>query len=579
MDKFGRTRRYAGSPGTKQQILIPNNLLRTDGTNAMQANMNVNNNDIVNVETIEGDDVTLKSTPASDNSLIPRYMLDVTRGTVNTLFDKQNAPMILKGNATITASSHHDNQSWTKPENLIDNDSSSVWVVHKSEVKTYAWILLELPTPVQIWRCDLHPRPGSQQTTHALTHYFMEGSLDNKSFHKIFESRLKVDRERYIEFGVTPPYKYFKLTCAGNQQYGLSELKLYEAKVKSGSSTVKLHPNGYLVSTPSGLRLDPHGIEVAGITTQLIDVDRINGDKAELVELTIDQNSPNRLRLEAGKISGLIAPVDGGDAVNKKYVDDFRPYKHFLGSHNGSQQAHTVFDFNKLYNDLCVSSAGVLTINDPGILEILMDIWRQASSFETSIILYLGSNSVKVKFRAGEDRTQIFMLKKVSSGFLIKCGTASSNNYVVSFKMKNYITSSGSFDPNTLMFIAVADINSYIPDFGIIEGDILRNDFRHEDGTVTITRDGELKVFIDIMRKDFSKVENYVLRHRYATKPLSSGKEWDPSQYKEYAIDLPIGQHYVKYENTLQVKKTHVLQLFPKEYIEQAYITMKYVLS
>ena len=49
MDKFGRTRRNNGAFGTNQQVLIPNNLLRTDGTNAMQANLDLSNNEIVNV--------------------------------------------------------------------------------------------------------------------------------------------------------------------------------------------------------------------------------------------------------------------------------------------------------------------------------------------------------------------------------------------------------------------------------------------------------------------------------------------------------------------------------------------------
>ena len=47
IDKFGRTKRYTGTSGASQQLLIPNNLLRTDGTNAMQANLDVNNNEIV----------------------------------------------------------------------------------------------------------------------------------------------------------------------------------------------------------------------------------------------------------------------------------------------------------------------------------------------------------------------------------------------------------------------------------------------------------------------------------------------------------------------------------------------------
>ena len=78
IDKFGRTRRYAGAPGSKQQILIPNNLLRTDGTNQMNAELNVGNNDIVNINSLEGHDITLKSNPQGGNSLISKHMLDST---------------------------------------------------------------------------------------------------------------------------------------------------------------------------------------------------------------------------------------------------------------------------------------------------------------------------------------------------------------------------------------------------------------------------------------------------------------------------------------------------------------------
>ena len=50
-DKFGRPKQRSNNV-TNQQILIPKNLLRTDGTNQMNAELNVGNNDIVNVESL-----------------------------------------------------------------------------------------------------------------------------------------------------------------------------------------------------------------------------------------------------------------------------------------------------------------------------------------------------------------------------------------------------------------------------------------------------------------------------------------------------------------------------------------------
>ena len=44
MDKFGRTSEKARTSGAQQQVLIPNNLLRTDKTTAIQINIDVSNN-------------------------------------------------------------------------------------------------------------------------------------------------------------------------------------------------------------------------------------------------------------------------------------------------------------------------------------------------------------------------------------------------------------------------------------------------------------------------------------------------------------------------------------------------------
>ena len=38
-----------------------------------------------------------------------------------------------------------------------------------------------------------------------------------------------MNEDRYLEFDVTPPYKYFRLTYTGRQQFGLRKISLYEA--------------------------------------------------------------------------------------------------------------------------------------------------------------------------------------------------------------------------------------------------------------------------------------------------------------------------------------------------------------
>ena len=229
MDKFGRTKRNPGASGTQQQVLIPNNLLRTDGTNAMQANLDVNNNEIVNVVAIQGDDVLVKSDPKSSDSIVPKYMLDSTNSTIDSLFDKKNLPMNLDSAQITTTSEYGSSGSYGSIQNLIDDDPTSDWIINKDDTNTYVNVTIELSEATRIHRCDLLPRNGKQQTTHTIKHCYLEGSNDNASFTKIFESTEIINITRSYNFNVTLPYKYFKLTCTGNFQFGLSELKLYEA--------------------------------------------------------------------------------------------------------------------------------------------------------------------------------------------------------------------------------------------------------------------------------------------------------------------------------------------------------------
>ena len=240
-DKFGRPKQRSNNI-TNQQILIPNNLLRTDGTNQMNAELNVGNNDIVNVESLEGHDITIKSNPQSRYSLIPKHMLDTTNSLVNSMFDLKTTPLAIK---SVSSNSQYDgNNSYGKVSNLIDHDPTLQWIINKADVGKYVFVLLELDQPTRIYKIDLYPRPGAQQFTHTVTHFYLEGSNDLTAFEKVYESHVTVSIFLSLLFDVTQPYKYYRFTCTGQKQFGLAELKLYEAALipgEKGEKVIKDH--------------------------------------------------------------------------------------------------------------------------------------------------------------------------------------------------------------------------------------------------------------------------------------------------------------------------------------------------
>ena len=192
----------------------------------------------------------------------------------------------------------------------------------------------------------------SQQTTQLLTHYYLEGSEDNVTYNRIFESNLDVDRDRYYEFAVTPPYKYFKLTCTGKSFYGLTHLRLYEATPKQGlkgdkgdkgeqgeqgprgltgsPGTVQIDPNGHLTTSSDGLRLSPFKISTQAITANAINAIAITASAGmrslgiiDAAGITVQQQgSTGKLQIINQQISGLTSPTSDSQAVNKKYLDD-----------------------------------------------------------------------------------------------------------------------------------------------------------------------------------------------------------------------------------------------------------------
>ena len=41
----------------------------------------------------------------------------------------------------------------------------------RPDVNKYVWILLDIPVPLKIFKCELFPRNGKRQATQILTHY------------------------------------------------------------------------------------------------------------------------------------------------------------------------------------------------------------------------------------------------------------------------------------------------------------------------------------------------------------------------------------------------------------------------
>ena len=109
--------------------------------------------------------------------------------------------------ATATTSSEKGNNRDGKARNLEDKDPISQWIIDRTAVNKYVLVLLGIPVPIQLNICWLFPRTGKQRTARILTHYYLEGSNDDKSHYRIFESSLPVNEDRYFEFDVTPAYK------------------------------------------------------------------------------------------------------------------------------------------------------------------------------------------------------------------------------------------------------------------------------------------------------------------------------------------------------------------------------------
>ena len=302
--------------------------IKTDGSNQPSNDIDFNQKTITNIR--ESSHV---------NDPIVRKELDTTNDLVNSMFDKKTTPLAIK--SVSSNSQYGGNNGYGKVTNLIDGDPTLQWIINKADVGKYVFVLLELDQPTRIYKIDLYPRPGAQQTTHTVTHFYLEGSNDLTAFEKVYESNSTVSIVLSSVFNVTKPYKYYRFTCTGQKQFGLAELKLYEAALIPGEKgkgekgdqgprgftgasgdTLKIDPNGHLTKSSDGLRLSPNYIETAEVKTDLVNVKHVTADTASAVGLTIEQGTKQEMRIGNQQITGVINPTQDHEVVNKLYVDD-----------------------------------------------------------------------------------------------------------------------------------------------------------------------------------------------------------------------------------------------------------------
>ena len=126
---------------------------------------------------------------------------------------------------------------------------------------------------------------------HTVTHCYLESLSDNVYFTKIFESAATINITWPFNFSVTLPYKYFKFTCTGKLQFGLSELKLYEATPIPRGNILQVDPNSHLKKSSDGLRISANYIETKEVKTDLMNVKHITADTIKAVGLTIEHRN------------------------------------------------------------------------------------------------------------------------------------------------------------------------------------------------------------------------------------------------------------------------------------------------
>ena len=466
--------------------------------------------------------------------------------------------------AIVSASSHHNDANWTKPDRLVDNDFSTLWIVDKSHKNSYAYILIQLPTPAHIYRCDLHPRPKPQQFTHALTHYILEGSLDNKNYNKIFESRDIVDRERIFEFSIQPPYKFFKLTCTGKQQFGLSEILLYEATSKQEESK-------------------------NAIQTNVVNTKHLRADSISTVGLIIDQGKPSEIRIGNKLISGIVAPVEDNQVANKIYVDDINRR---MGAYVNEQlkapatflsyadsfifSPYSALNLHPIYNNIAEYRNGYLFFKNDYIIEINIRIQTLNDKPPKNIVYYVNETRIPLHFK--EKEIDFFIVQSVKKNDTFHVLSQRPVQAKVFLKLTGHAmpgreslvrTPATKNTHAELVFLSLYKTPSHVPDQSTFDGEVIVNELgAYRSGELVLLKDGTVDTILTFIWVDASQKQKFTLEQQRAGKIV-----------KKYSTVLNIEEQSHVFTEKFEAKKDDSLRVYVEQATDQIECLIKFKLT
>ena len=134
-------------------------LVKTDGTRSMKANLDLDDYEIINPKV-----------PESNNALASMITVRNHWNALNSVFDKTNINIFPVTGQICTASSQY--LPWgsrSNPDNVFDNKLTSEWITGTAGKRS--WVKVQLPNTIQICKVSFHPRNGHQKTTQIFTNY------------------------------------------------------------------------------------------------------------------------------------------------------------------------------------------------------------------------------------------------------------------------------------------------------------------------------------------------------------------------------------------------------------------------
>ena len=174
---------------------------------------------------------------------------------------------------------------------------------------------MQFPNAVQLYRIILHPRLGSATLTHKVTSSALYGSNDGIHYVKVMGSNEHVDKVVTIDFNITRPCSYFKLEVMETQQFGLSQMEMFEATFQ----TTKLVVGGGMSTNILGeLQLDQNVYRHSTI---------LGNNWTKFLPVTGWLGADYRITDSGLTVAGLNSrPSVNTDVVDKLYVDQLTAY-------------------------------------------------------------------------------------------------------------------------------------------------------------------------------------------------------------------------------------------------------------